>query len=88
MGQVHRIDGRMRKVIQLATTTMQVGSITMSSLVVLCDDGAVLQYSPRSTPPWTRFPAIPKTDAGIREVDPNPGIPGLHIIDESGEEHA
>lgn len=77
----------MRKVIQISL----VPGDGFSSLVVLCDDGAVLQYSPRRSPPWARFPSVPGPEVQLdlvqsvshteAEIEPVPQ-------DEEGEEHA
>jgi hypothetical protein len=67
---------------------MQIGEITMSNLVVLCDDGAMLQYSPRQTPPWTRFPSVPGVEVDLQEVNPHSVIPGVTVLGDAGEEPA
>lgn len=61
----------MRKPIQILGTSTQIGDIAYSSLVVLCDDGLVVQYSPRDPNKWTPFPSIPSGD--LTEIDPSGG---------------
>ncbi len=57
-----------RKIIQIATTTMQVGDVVLSNLVVLTNQGDVLQYSPRHDPPWSKFPDLPVSIFVLPEV--------------------
>lgn len=78
----------MRKVIQISL----VPGNGFSSLVVLCDDGAVLQYSPRQSPPWTRFPSVPAPEVQLDLVQSVSHTEVIEIEpvpqDEEGEEHA
>jgi hypothetical protein len=60
-----------RKAVQISTVSTIVGSIAFSTLIVLCDDGALLQYSPRQEPQWTQFPDIPDSDETLTAFDPN-----------------
>lgn len=59
----------MRKVINIAAVQTRVGDLSYSTLIVLCDDGAVLQYSPERSPPWTRFPSVPGPEVALEEVE-------------------
>lgn len=71
----------MRKIIQVAATATQVDDRSYSTLVVLCDDGTLLQYSPRRSPPWTKFPDVPEPEVTLDEVDPTGNPPEFESLD-------
>jgi len=60
----------MRKVIQIVATSRSVGNISISNLVVLCDDGLIFEYSPSRKKQWNIFPPVPQGDtSSLDEVN-------------------
>lgn len=61
---------RMRKVVQIAVANSSVGGTYYSTLIVLCDDGVVLEYAPSEPSRWRKFPGVPSDEADLRVVVP------------------
>lgn len=78
-----------RKVVQIAATQSRMTGT--STLVVLCADGALLEFAPQSNPPWKAFPEIPGPEIELQRVwtfEPLPPVPPYPGELSDDEEHA
>lgn len=53
---------------QIVALQTRVGELSVSTLVVLCDDGSILEYAPRENPPWREFPRVPERGVDLKPV--------------------
>lgn len=58
------------RAVQIAAVNTKVGSVERSTLVVLTDDGQILEYAPKDEKKWKLFPPIPDSIFELEKLKP------------------